>query len=247
MKSIMLSIKPKYCELIANGKKTIEVRKSRPKAEPPFKVYIYCAKPSKSHQTICGCMVLNSDELYRHPKEGIKYGDSIELMCCNSKEYSKDNFLNGKVIGEFICDEISKFTAEFTDGQTYEDIRLCYFNECEEEEEMIIVSNEWKNPDISWICKESCLSFNDFRRYIGANFHDIPFYGWLISNLVIYDTPKELRTFNHPCIHEPYCVDCKYSLNEARFCYDESVGCDRHLRRPPQSWCYVEELGGENK
>lgn len=240
MKSVMLSIKPKYCELIANGKKTIEVRKTRPKAEPPFKVYIYCTKPSKSHQTIYGCMVLNSDELYRHPKEGIKYGDSIELMCCNSKEYSKDNFLNGKVIGEFICDEISKFTAEFTDGQTYEDIRLCYFNECEEEEKMIIVSNEWKNPDISWICKESCLSFNDFRRYIGANFHDIPFYGWHISNLVTYDTAKELRTFNHPCIHEPYCVDCKYSLNEARFCYDESVGCDRHFRCPPQSWCYVE-------
>ena len=28
-KAVMISIKPKYCELIANGKKTVEVRKSR--------------------------------------------------------------------------------------------------------------------------------------------------------------------------------------------------------------------------
>lgn len=34
-KAALLSIKPKYCELIANGKKTIEVRKARPKLEPP--------------------------------------------------------------------------------------------------------------------------------------------------------------------------------------------------------------------
>ena len=40
MKSILLSIKPKYVELIASGEKTIEVRKSAPK-EVPFKAYIY--------------------------------------------------------------------------------------------------------------------------------------------------------------------------------------------------------------
>lgn len=232
MKSIMLSIKPKYCELIANGKKTIEVRKNRPKAEPPFRCYIYCTNQGRPlvYGSPCpGYVDENLVQTYGYSKEKAE-----ELFGC----------WNGKVIGEFICDEISKFTAEFTDGQTYEDIRLCYFNECEEEE-MIIVSNEWKNPDISWICKGSCLSFNDFRRYIGANFHDIPFYGWHISDLVIYDKPKGLEEFNHPCIHEPDCVDCKYSINEARFCYDESVGCDRRFRRPPQSWCYVEELGGE--
>lgn len=44
MKAVLLSIKPKYCELIANGKKTIEVRKNAPKIEPPFKCYIYCIK-----------------------------------------------------------------------------------------------------------------------------------------------------------------------------------------------------------
>ena len=39
--AVLLSIKPKYCELIADGKKTIEVRKTRPRLTPPFKCYIY--------------------------------------------------------------------------------------------------------------------------------------------------------------------------------------------------------------
>lgn len=41
-KAVLISIQPKWCELIASGKKTVEVRKTRPKLEPPFKAYIYC-------------------------------------------------------------------------------------------------------------------------------------------------------------------------------------------------------------
>lgn len=44
MKSVLLSIQPKWCDLIASGKKTVEVRKTKPKLETPFKVYIYCTK-----------------------------------------------------------------------------------------------------------------------------------------------------------------------------------------------------------
>lgn len=40
-KAVLISINPKWCELIAIGKKTIEVRKSRPKIKTPFKVW-YC-------------------------------------------------------------------------------------------------------------------------------------------------------------------------------------------------------------
>ena len=42
MKSVLISIQPKWCELIASGEKTIEVRKTKPKLEKHFKVYIYC-------------------------------------------------------------------------------------------------------------------------------------------------------------------------------------------------------------
>lgn len=200
MKSIMLSIKPKYCEMIANGKKTVEVRKNRPKAEAPFKVYIYCTKPSKSHQTIYGCMVLNSDELYRHPKEGIKYGDSIELMCCKSEEYSKDNFLNGKVIGEFLCTDIYLIKAN--------NIIQSYFNNihgtCLTDEELCIYAND----------KDT--------------------YGWQISNLVIYDKAKTLEDFARACIGGNDCPNCRL------FDFAELECTRERLRRPPQSWCYVE-------
>ena len=118
------------------------------------------------------------------------------------KKYQKALEINGnitlssKVIGEFVCDDISKFTAEFTDGKTYEDIRFYYLDECEEEQEMIICSNEWKNPSDCWLCKQSSLLFEDLRNYIGENFHNIPFYSWHISDLVIYDKPKQLSEFN---------------------------------------------------
>ena len=41
-KAVLISIRPKWCEKIASGEKTIEVRKTRPKLQTPFKCYIYC-------------------------------------------------------------------------------------------------------------------------------------------------------------------------------------------------------------
>lgn len=44
MKSILISIKPKWVAKILNGEKTIEIRKTAPKCELPIDVYIYCTK-----------------------------------------------------------------------------------------------------------------------------------------------------------------------------------------------------------
>ena len=206
MKSVLASIQPKYCELIASGEKTIEVRKNKPKLDTPFKCLIYCTKPSKAYQTICGCMCINTDELFRLPNGTIKHDSSVELMCCDN--YSKDNFLNGKVIGEFVCDNIDKYSAEFVNDDCYEDIRKIDFFD-DEIEELFITSNGYENPSNCELCRQSCLSFEEIKSYIfsgESGFFD--FYGWHISNLKIYDTPKELSEFN--------------------------------LKRPPQSWQYVE-------
>lgn len=152
MKSVLISIKPKWCELIENGEKTVEVRKSRPKIETPFKCYIYCTKSMK-HLLVA------------------------------------DGYLNGKVIGEFTCDRIE----------------------------------DWQDdapPPVP--LKDCCLTYSEVRRYGGTT---ETLYLWHISDLVIYDEPKELsefkgrklawRGYNH--IHE----------------YEK-------LTRPPQSWQYVE-------
>lgn len=49
-KAVLISIRPKWVEKIANGEKTIEVRKTKPKLETPFKCYIYCTLPKCPHK-----------------------------------------------------------------------------------------------------------------------------------------------------------------------------------------------------
>ena len=82
-KSVMLSIKPKWCELIESGKKTIEIRKTRPKIEPPFKCYIYQTKA---------------------PVSVSFSGNSRHISECDKTYWYTGK--QGKVIGEFVCDEI---------------------------------------------------------------------------------------------------------------------------------------------
>ena len=43
-KSVLISIRPEWVEKIARGEKTVEVRKTRPKLDTPFKCYIYCTQ-----------------------------------------------------------------------------------------------------------------------------------------------------------------------------------------------------------
>ena len=85
-KAVMLSIRPKWVEKIANGKKNIEVRKTRPKLETPFKCYIYCTLPKYPHE------------------------DFI------ATDYPRPQFYGGgKVAGEFTCDRIYKIDKDSTD------------------------------------------------------------------------------------------------------------------------------------
>lgn len=79
--------------------------------------------------------------------------------------------------------------------------------------------------------KPSCLSQDDFIQY--CNGQDL--YGWHISDLQIYDKPRELREFKQ-------CDKCPYG-DRAR-CDEHEFSCDGTyaLNRPPQSWCYIEEV-----
>ena len=88
-KAVMLSIRPKWCQKIASGEKTIEVRKTKPKMETPFKCYIYCTQDkhlafmqNQTGTNLIACMDVNA---------AIPVGGAIG---------------NGKVIGEFTCDRI---------------------------------------------------------------------------------------------------------------------------------------------
>ena len=100
-KAVLISIKPKWCELIASGKKTLEIRKSRPKIETPFKCYIY---QSKGRDRLIEVMK-DGDDNYGE----IYHGKPVFIKTMGYRSGYKGLFGNEqKVIGEFICDEIER-------------------------------------------------------------------------------------------------------------------------------------------
>lgn len=198
-KAVLISIQPKWCELIANSKKTVEVRKTRPKLDTTFKCYIYC--------TLSG-----SNEFFKEDCNG------------DIAEWNKNKMVlkKGKVIGEFVCDEI-------------------------------IVAELGHYCNIP--CKEVQLDILDLMDYADEK----TVYGWHISNLVIYDKPKKLsefyiidneavkqckyreRIYNNPDFTNNALLPGSYVCNKGEV--DWCNKCKtKPLTRPPQSWCYVEEL-----
>lgn len=186
MKAVLISIRPKWCEAIAAGEKTIEVRKTRPNIKTPFKCYIYETKDTK----------------------GV-HGFSV-LGC----------YRIGKVIGEFVCDKIERleYQEKYLRGVTSQ-TAIKYFSDK---------------------IKSTALSVDEIMNYGKGK----PLYGWHISDLKIYDKPKELSEFytidesgNDCCIA---CVFHETPLEEmpCRTCTGER----KYLYRPPQSYMFVEEV-----
>ena len=195
-KAVMISIRPKWCEKICNGEKTIEVRKTRPKLETPFKCYIYCTQARERLITILKDGDENYGEIYRGKPVFIKTDEGSVCDMWGKRQ---------KVIGEFVCDRIFPIDV--------------YDNGC---------IKDW-NFECMW---QACLPYEGIAAYIGREKRG---YGWHISDLKIYDQPKELSEFKGLCKVESDCCACPY--------YNYSkMDCDgRTIKRPPQSWCYVEE------
>lgn len=221
MKEVLISIRPEWCELIASGKKTVEVRKTKPKLNTPFKCYIYCTKPSKKYQTVAKPMVLNDDELFKLPNGKIKYGNSIELVAYDDR--SEDNFLNSKVIGEFVCNKIT---------------RIAYCGYDNERIELNIVDENLtiKKLDKGFFfrCR---LSFNDIEKYANGN----EVYGWHISDLKLYEEPKDIGEFYRGGMlsYDDWLYGIYNGNGGARSSYESYKNAFK-LSKAPQSWCYVE-------
>lgn len=137
--AVLLSIQPKWCALIGLGKKTIEIRKTKPKFETPFKCYIYCT----SIKNILG----------------------MEYLTLNAATEGKIFYWHKKVIGEFVCDSIDIQDLPYPAYQS----------------------------EVSFdLLNKACLSYDYLHKYVGSGGR---FYGWHISDLVIYDEPKRLSEF----------------------------------------------------
>ena len=198
-KSVLISIRPEWCVKIANGKKTIEVRKTRPNLKHPFKCYIYCTKSPP--------YMVFGDE-FQETEYTTIYGYS-------RKEAERIwGTMNGKVIGEFVCDMIIDIMISCSD----QNMRGIPF------------------PGTG-------LTDREIMDYIGNGKYG---FGWHISDLVIYDKPKELSEFVRRC--KAYgkdtgrCWDCSKSVGDEHDCGANGM---LEMKWPHQSWCYVEELEGE--
>lgn len=193
MKAVLISIQPKWVEKIANGEKTIEVRKTAPK-QVPFKCYIYCSKDNA-----------NEIVLLKNYKNRFIFGD---YRNADGHFYT---IANGKVIGEFICDKIDEIVPDYNPVTT-----KFYYGYVADTE-------------------ATCLSEEELQKY-GKN---KSLYFWHISDLKIYDKPKELSEF----YTKKTCNSCKKSGYESTACmYDEDCKVPMPITRAPQSWQYVEEL-----
>lgn len=193
-KAVMLSIRPKWCEKIISGEKTVEVRKTRPKLETPFKCYIYCTIGGRDLN-----IPISQEQLMR---DYLETGSMKSLNCPLG---------NGKVIGEFTCDRIYKIDKDSTDF-LFKVGGLSVYKQAAEEKCGLCVA----------------MTDDELHGYLGH----CQGYGWHISGLKIYDTPKELSEFSRPFEN---CID--------KVC--DEFGCAScenggHIKRPPQSWCYVE-------
>ena len=129
--------------------------------------------------------------------------------------HTKHGYGRGKVIGEFICDKVYSIKN-----------RGSSFSVADEEQS---VTNE--------IARQSCLYYDDMVSYFGNK----DGFGWHISALKIYDTPKELSEFSRPCSYSGLCFSCK----RTSFKKDGNLLCNTKITRPPQSWMRVEDLGEE--
>lgn len=181
-KAVMLSVRPKWCEKICRGEKTVEVRKTRPKLETPFKCYIYRTKGTVPH-------------------------------IINDKWVQME--VGGTVIGEFTCDRIYKIDKDSKDF-LFKAGGLSVYKQAAEEKCGLCVA----------------MTDDELHGYLG-HFQG---YGWHISDLKIYDPLKKLSEFKGLCKVESDCCACPY--------YNYSkMDCEgRTIKRPPQSWCYVEEM-----
>lgn len=141
---------------------------------------------------------------------------------------------NGKVFAEFVCREIDRIGKRGINNN----FDYCYLS-----------LNEFGNDDIEVEIRDiqkSRIPKKELNSY-GANSPHL--YAWHISDLVIYDKPRDLSEFYLPCKEYSkdvaLCGDCPYYswANNESYHYEEcAVEGMKPIKRPPQSWCYAEEV-----
>lgn len=224
MKSVLISNRPKWCGKICheigkdeNGKpiyeKTIEVRKERP-SEVPFRCLIYATNPKKWYKS--GPLLISDESLWLVNGK-VKMCDGLELWADSAENY---HCLNGKIIGEFICDRVEEFHEWQLSPQGK-------FQEAEQH-------------DLDVFLRESCLTIKEVAEYRKNLPYYKPLYCWQISDLKIYDKPKELSEFRKSGFMTE--EEWLFNLYPNTHCHYDAWAKKFEITRPPQSYMFVREI-----
>ncbi len=211
MKAIMISDKPKWCALMMNGDKTVEVRTSKALANAIQKlideygfadIYVYCSKDKKNYLYW---------DWYDPP-----YITEEWFVSSNPKIWSDDRKningpFNGKIKFKFRCYKVEEIKREYT------------YNEY-----ACVVSREWLETNTcsqEELSKKTCLIKDELFKYLGNKTG----YAIHISDLEIFDKPKELWKFTY--------IKRECRFNGLR---NERYDVVYILEKAPQNFCYVE-------
>jgi hypothetical protein len=222
MKAILISIQPQYVkDIIALDAylkeylKRVEMRKTKPNCTLPIDVYIYCSKGQPC--------------VYLHYPIGKLPTDPYT------------DYLNGKVVAKFTLNNITEIPP------CVEHNGLHY----------PLISR----PELNDVVEKALLSHTELYLYgvkkidgcYGENSKVVTLYGWHIENLQIFDRPMELREFTHCNDPYQYCQGCQHGIitypewvetaDDLNYCRIDEA-CGNRLKRPPQSWQYVEVQNG---
>ena len=162
-------------------------------------------------------------------------------MCDGFKYWAEDIEhcrLNGRVVAEFTLDKVEKINCRAVPYRKHNNLGYENFIDngvyqlngedglvFEREDNRLVTM--LKNEDFAKMCLKPIY-------LVGYGI----FYAWHISDLKIYDKPKDLREFKL----SPKKDNCKSCFLFPDICEKVCLGQDRYLFKAPKDWCYVEEL-----
>jgi predicted transcriptional regulator len=239
MKAILMSIQPKWCEKIISGEKTIEVRKTAPKA--PFRAFIYCTKGKWQH------LVQMPDKTYRI-YSGREYGSYDKNLKFKSES-------NRKIIGEFICDKVDKISVHndacYSVGNLFANkLKNMCLTVAELKEYLGAKNNGYAIGITALKIYDKPKELSDFYSIKQCKPEYSPFgYQWTWEDRHKRNTGgwgKKYRPVPIEC-HRCRClVGGEDYLDEKSGCVLFDYECiskyHKPLYRPPQSWQYIQEL-----
>ena len=199
MKSILISIRPEWVAKILNGEKTIEIRKTAPKCDLPIDVYIYCTKGAPY---LAYESVIDEYSIYKTIGEIGEHGRRASSNTTLIALQDDGPMTNGKVVAKFRLEKVKNYL---------------YFSAA------LLPDTEFRHSDLTPLLKQACMTKEQFVAYTSGHF-----YAWHISDLEIFDEPRELDEFDYP------------NPSGIRNVGQRSIKGLPSKKHPPQSWCYVE-------